>query len=66
MQVSEVKANMLKPVMFRGGKYKLIGYIYWIDQKERKAKHSVEIQDLKAPNCVVRAAIEEVKVIENE
>lgn len=66
MQVAQVKENMLKTVMFRGAKYKLIGYVYWVDIHERRARHSLEIQDLKAPNCVVRAAIEDVEVIENE
>lgn len=63
MLVSEVKENMLKPVTYRDIEWILTEYIYWIDEKERKAKHSVALRDNKTGRCHCRAPIDEVEVI---
>ena len=52
MLVSEIKKNMLKPVMYR-------------DEKERKARHSVMLREENNSRSFCRAPIEEVEVIEN-
>lgn len=66
MQVSEIKANMLKPVMYRDIRWILVEYIYWIDEKERKARHSVRLREESNNKVFCRAPIDEVEVIENE
>lgn len=65
MQVSEIKKNMLKPVIFRDIRWILVEYIYWIDEKERKAKHSVMLREENNRLSCCRAPIEQVEVIEN-
>ena len=65
MQVSEIKKNMLKPVIFRDIRWILVEYIYWIDEKERKAKHSVTLREENNRLSFCRAPIEQVEVIEN-
>lgn len=65
MQVSEIKKNMLKPVMFRDTRWILVEYIYWVDEKERKAKHSVTLREENNRLSFCRAPIEQVEVIEN-
>ena len=66
MQVSEIKANMLKPVMYRDVRWILVEYIYWVDEKERKARHSVRLREESNNKVFCRAPIDEVEVIENE
>ena len=65
MLVSEIKKNMLKPVMYRDTRWILVEYIYWIDEKERKARHSVMLREENNSRSFCRAPIEEVEVIEN-
>lgn len=65
MQVSEIKANMLKPVMYRDIRWILVEYIYWVDEKERKARHSVRLREESNNKVFCRAPIDEVEVIEN-
>lgn len=65
MQVSEIKANMLKPVMYRDIRWILVEYIYWVDEKERKARHSVKLREESNNKVFCRAPIDEVEVIEN-
>lgn len=65
MLVSEIKKNMLKPVMYRDVRWILLEYIYWIDEKERKARHSVMLREENNSRSFCRAPIEEVEVIEN-
>ena len=65
MQVSEIKANILKPVMYRDIRWILVEYIYWVDEKERKARHSVRLREESNNKVFCRAPIEEVEVIEN-
>ena len=65
MLVSEIKANMLKPVMYRDVRWILVEYIYWVDEKERKAKHSVSLREENNRLSFCRAPIEQVEVIEN-
>ena len=66
MQVSEIKANILKPVMYRDIRWILVEYIYWVDEKERKARHSVRLREESNNKVFCRAPIDEVEVIENE
>lgn len=66
MLVSEIKANMLKPVMYRDVRWILVEYIYWVDEKERKARHSVRLREESNNKVFCRAPIDEVEVIENE
>ena len=66
MLVSEIKANMLKPVMYRDIRWILVEYIYWVDEKERKARHSVRLREESNNKVFCRAPIDEVEVIENE
>ena len=63
MLVSEVKENMLKPVKYRDIEWILTEYIYWVDEQERKAMHSVTLRDNKTGRCYDRALIDEVEVI---
>ena len=65
MLVSEIKKNMLKPVMFRDTRWILVEYIYWVDEKERKEKHSVSLREENNRLSFCRAPIEQVEVIEN-
>lgn len=65
MQVSEIKANILKPVMYRDIRWILVEYIYWVDEKERKARHSVRLREESNNKVFCRAPIDEVEVIEN-
>ena len=58
MLVSEIKANMLKPVMYRDVRWILVEYIYWVDEKERKAKHSVSLREENNRLSFCRAPIE--------
>ena len=66
MLVSEIKANILKPVMYRDIRWILVEYIYWVDEKERKARHSVRLREESNNKVFCRAPIDEVEVIENE
>ena len=65
MLVSEIKKNMLKPVIYRDTRWILLEYIYWIDEKERKERHSVMLREKNNRLSFCRAPIEEVEVIEN-
>ncbi len=65
MQVSEIKANILKPVMYRDIRWILVEYIYWVDEKERKSRHSVRLREESNNKVFCRAPIDEVEVIEN-
>ena len=65
MLVSEVKENMLKPVKYRDIEWILTEYIYWVDEKERKARHSVRLREESNNKVFCRAPIDEVEVIEN-
>ena len=65
MDLKAVKSNMLKPVIFRDIRWILVEYIYWIDEKERKAKHSVTLREENNRLSFCRAPIEQVEVIEN-
>ena len=66
MLVREIKANILKPVMYRDIRWILVEYIYWVDEKERKARHSVRLREESNNKVFCRAPIDEVEVIENE
>ena len=65
MDLKAVKSNMLKPVMYRDVRWILVEYIYWVDEKERKAKHSVSLREENNRLSFCRAPIEQVEVIEN-
>ena len=65
MLVSEIKKNMFKPVIYRDTRWILVEYIYWGDEKERKAKHSVTLREENNRLSFCRAPIEQVEVIEN-
>lgn len=66
MDLKAVKSNMLKPVMYRDVRWILVEYIYWVDEKERKARHSVRLREESNNKVFCRAPIDEVEVIENE
>ena len=65
MDLKAVKSNMLKPVMYRDVRWILVEYIYWVDEKERKARHSVRLREESNNTVFCRAPIDEVEVIEN-
>ena len=65
MDLKTVKYNMLKPVKWRNVEWILAEYIYWIDEREFKVRHSVTLVDVKTGRCHCRANLEDVEVINN-
>ncbi len=65
MKLSEVKANMHKPVIFDGSIYTLWSCVMWLDEREAEFKYSLILID-KNKNSTVDVPIEKVEVIKND
>ena len=61
MQVSEVKANLGKLVVYDGSNYRLTAYILRRD-KSGKLRYQLELSDIKA-RAVLIAPMSEVEVV---
>ena len=62
MNLSEVKPNMHKKVIFDGSVYLLSKCIMWLDEKDCEFKYSLVLID-KNNNSAINAPIEKVEVI---
>jgi hypothetical protein len=63
MQLSEVKKNMHKSVLYDGSVYWLQSCVMWLDEKNNEFKYSLVLVD-KSRNSTVDVPIEKVGVIE--
>lgn len=63
MTLQEVKMNMNRTVMFKGGKYKLVGCMFRQNEKTGEFYYQAELLDIKHGRSVVICKLEEVEEI---
>ena len=64
MNLSEVKQNMHKSVLFDKGAYYLQSCVMWLDENSGEFKYSLNLLD-KNKNSIIILPIEKVEVIKN-